>query len=277
MPFRSPTSMFILAAICAATAACSKTDATAAANVANAAGAPAAPAASTPAAAKRSAEPGASGSYEVVTIERPESVTEFHKLYKTSYDLCAGIRESKKLPPPPAMKQPPAEFISKRNTFASDGKAYLVKTENFRYDVATKDPNPTCETSEQRSTDMELVRDGKIYHVSIDETGKRVSETEDELSMPRKDNEGVYTQPKVIKGFAVKCMPIQPAADKLLTELCIADLKPGTLTQLGGEPIVLYSRVTIVQKLAGAIVTEPLSVKVGQKIDKALFDAAAAP
>ncbi len=267
MPFRSLNSIFILAACCAAVAGCSKADPM-----------PTAAASSAPA---KSAVPAGKVdgqvSYEVVTVERPESVVDFHKLYKVSYDLCAQIRESKKLPPPPAMKQPPDDFISQRTTFASDGKAYLVKNEYFKYDVSTKDPVPTCETGEHKTSDTELVRDGKVYHVSIDEAGKRVSEPPEEWTMPRKNKESIYTEPKVIKGFAVKCMPMQPNSEKLLTELCIADLKPGTLTQAGGEPIVLSSRVTIVQKLAGAVVTEPVSVKVGQKVDTAMFDAAAAP
>lgn len=266
MPFRSCISIFALTALCAVAAGCSRSDPAAAASAATA-----------PPAAGPAAGVDGNVSYEVVTVERPESVADFHKLYKASYDLCAGIRESKKLPPPPAMKQPPADFISQRTSYASDGKAYLVKNEYFKYDVSSKDPDPTCETSERKTSDMELVRDGKVYHASIDEAGKRVSEPPEEWSMPRKNKESVYTEPKVVKGFAVKCMPMLPNSEKLITELCIADLKPGTLTQAGGEPIVLSSRVTIVQKMAGAVVTEPVSVKVGHKVDKAMFDAAAAP
>ena len=266
MPFRSCISILTLTALYAAVAGCSRTDTAAAASAATA------PPTSGPAA-------GANGnvSYEVVTVERPESVADFHKLYRASYDLCAGIRESKKLPPPPAMKQPPADFVSQRTTYASDGKAYLVKNDYFRYNVSSKDPVPTCETSEQKTSDMELVRDGKVYHASIDEAGKRISEPPDDWAMPPKNSKSIYTESKVVKGFAVKCMPMLPNSEKLITELCIADLKPGTLTQVSGEPIVLSSRVTVVQKMAGAVVTEPVSVKVGQKVDKAMFDAAAAP
>ena len=267
MPFRSCSSIVILAALCAAVAGCSKTDPTAAATATSA------PVAASLPATKADAQV----SYEVVTVERPESVADFHKLYKARYDMCAGVREAKKLPPPPAMKEPPADFISKRTTFASDGKAYLVKNEYFQYDVSMTMPAPTCETSEQKVSDTELVRDGKMYYAAIDNAGKRVSEPPGEWAMPRKNKEHVFTEPKVVKGFAVKCMPMLPNSDKLLTELCIADLKPGTLTHVGGEPIILSSRVTIIQKMSGAVLTEPVSVKVGQKINTAMFDAAAAP
>jgi hypothetical protein len=255
---RSRGSIFILAALCAASVACSRTDS-----------------AAVPVAA---AATGGGSSYEVVTVERPESVGDYHKLYKAGYDMCATTRELKKMPPPPPMLQPPADFISERKTYISDGKAYLVKQEYFVYKMKMEEPSFTCETYLEKTSNTQLVRDGKVYNAAVDETGKRSSEPAEEWILPRESRkERIYTEPKTVKGQAVKCMPMLPNTDELLTELCIADLKPGTLTDVVGEPIVLSSRVTSAQKVLGAVLTEPVSVKVGGKIDKAVFDAAAAP
>lgn len=225
---------------------------------------------------------GAQGSkgiaYEVVTVERPESVEDFHKIYRASYDLCVDLRKILKMPPPAPMKQPPADFISKRTTYISDGKTYLTRGEYFTYQVVSEEPTFTCETVERKTSDSQLVRDGKVYDVSIDETGQRFVEEPEDWLIKREESEGgIYTEARTVGGFAVKCMPPMPVPEELQADLCIADLKPGTLTDVTGEPLVLSSRVRTVEKMVGAILTEPRTVKVGHKIDPAVFDAAAAP
>jgi hypothetical protein len=61
--------------------------------------------------------------YEVVTVERQESVEAYHQAYKATYDICATTRATLKMPSPVPMKTPPADFISQRTTYTSDGKA----------------------------------------------------------------------------------------------------------------------------------------------------------
>lgn len=256
-------SMPLAAFLCLALAACSRTDA---------------PTAAPHAVAAPHADGGRGIAYEVVTVERPESVADYHRLYRLTYENCAQIRQAKKMGPPPPMKQPPADYITQRLTYISDGKAYLVKEEHFDYVVADLEPGFTCETRARHTVATELVRDGKIYNTSIDENGKRSSDPPEDDILPRDRNkDALYTEPKTIKGFATKCMPMLPNTDKLMTSLCIADLKPGSLFMAHGDPVVLSSRVTIVANPMAVMVTEPLQVKVGQPVDKAQLDAAAAP
>lgn len=222
--------------------------------------------------------PGAGGadtSYEIVTVERPESVAEYHKLYKATYKMCAYAREVQKLPPPPPMLQPPADFISQRTTHTSDGKTYLVKSEYFTYKVRSEGPDFSCATYREDTSDTQLIMNGKSYNAGVDEHGKRTSVPPEEFDLPRDPPDTVFTVPKTIKGFALKCMPMLPNTEKLITELCTADLKPGVPYNNSGRPITVYSRVTIVDQLQSVIVTEPVSIKWGQKIDQAVFDAAA--
>lgn len=224
------------------------------------------------------AQPAASGarSYEVVTVERPDSVHEYHKPYRAIYEMCAAIRKAKGMGPPAPMLQPPADYITGRKTYTSDGKAYLVKEEHFAYVVDADEPAFTCRTYLDKSASTQLIRDGKMFDAGFDGEGKRYSEPAQEWILPpEKSREYLYTEPRVVKGHAVKCMPMLPNTEKLITDLCIADLKPGTLTDIQNEPLILYSRVTSVEKFQGVMLTEPVSVKVGLKVDPAVFDAAA--
>lgn len=234
----------------------------------------------TPAAVPDAAAAKADGgiAYEVVTVERPESVADYHRLYRLSYENCAHVRDLKQMGPPPPMKQPPGDYITQRRTYVSDGKAYLFKEEHFDYLVSAEEPAFSCETTVRHTVSTELVRDGKIYHASIDENGNRTSEPPEDDILPRDRNkDAIFTETKTVKGFAARCMPMPPDSGKLMTELCIADLKPGSLFLAHGDPVVLSSRVTIVANPMSVMVTEPLQVKVGQDVDKAQLDAAAAP
>lgn len=216
-------------------------------------------------------------SYELVTVERPESVEAYHQLYKAGYDMCVHAREMLKMPPPAPMLQPPASYIAQRTTYVSDGKAFLTKEEHFHYSMEEMDNRPSCRTYLEKTSNTQLIRDGKMYNSSVDADGKRQSEPPDEWFLPREKAKDNYTERKTVKGIAVKCMNIPASTKEMISELCIADLNPGTLTDAIGKPLVLASRVGIVQKMMGIVVTEPVSMRVNQAIDKAVFDAAAAP
>ena len=242
----------LLASLCAGLAACSRDEAATAAR----------PAAHIPAKGI---------SYEVVTVQRPESVEEYHKLYRGTYETCASIRKSQSMPPPAPMKQPPPDFVIQRETYISDGTAYYSKREDFAYVVDSSGDRPSCDTREDKAVLTEVLRDGMMYHTSVDAEGKAMTEPPEEAPPPRRPSDAVYSEPKVVKGQAVKCMKLPPNTGKLLTEQCAADLKPGTL-YYDGRPIVLAGRVTIVNQVASNILTEPVRVKVGHQVDKRVFD-----
>lgn len=213
--------------------------------------------------------------YEVVTVERPESVAAYHQFYKAEYGICANIRSSLHLAPPAPMKEPPADYISKRTTYTSDGTAYLVKEEHFLYKVSVDEPAFTCATYREDTSNTQLVQGGIAYDVAVDAAGNRTTTPPGPAALPRQRRGDTFTVPKTVKGQAVMCMPMLAHTDELITDVCVADLKPGTLVDAGGRPIILASRVTGVQKAMGVILTEPVSVVVGKKIDPAVFAAAA--
>lgn len=257
-------SRLLIPIVCAAVSACSRQDA-----------ATAAPAPSKQATAHAPA-PAKGPSYEIVTVQRPESVDDYHKLYRAAYELCAHMRKSKSLPPPPPLVPPSPGYVIQRDTYIGDGAATYVKNEYFTYQVASEGETPSCESGERTSWALEVVRDGKVYRSGAGEDGTAYTNPPDEAPPPEQGHDGAYTEHKVVKGFAVKCMKLGPDTDNLLTEQCAVDLQPGTVYQ-GRRPIVVAGRVTIVEKLQGAILTEPMVVKVRQQVDRRVLDAVRAP
>lgn len=116
-----------------------------------------------------------------------------------------------------------------------------------------------------------------IYVASVDPEGKRESDPPTEAVEQREHDEPLYPLKKVVNGHAVQCLDIPPIVERMGGELCVIDLKPGTLTDDLGRSITASSRVSIVDDWIGELITEPVSVRVGHRVDNAIFDAAAAP
>lgn len=215
-------------------------------------------------------------SYHVVTVERPASATDHHRIQKGVYDMCAALHQSKKKSPAKPFVTFPADFVAARKTYVSDGTAYLFKEE--RFDVEVGDVDEGCESRIVRTWTTYLGRDGKLHYDGIDKEGKRSDSPPDEFMTPEVEGKDEpFTGSRTIKGIAVKCMPIPPEMQQALSELCVADAKPGTLVDFHGDPITLFSKTAIVKDLASVMITEPELVQVGGKVDRAMFDAVAAP
>lgn len=221
--------------------------------------------------------PVTSTSYELVTVARPENVDALLAPYRADYERCALTRKMLKLPPPAPMLRLPAEFISQRNTYTSDGNAYLTRQEFISYKMEASGAHPpTCKTYLETSLTTQLIRNGKMYNAGIDADGKRYSEPPSGWMLLLEQTSNIFPVQKIVKGHPVKCLDIPAPTKDLITALCVTNLKPGTLTDAQGDPLVVYSRVTDGQKLMGVVVTEPVSMRVGQPVDQTVFEAAAA-
>jgi hypothetical protein len=192
------------------------------------------------------------------------------------YDMCAAVYKLKTKSAAKPFVTFPADFVTARKTYVSDGKAYLFKEE--RFDVEMGDVDQACESRIVRTSSTYLGRDGKLHYGGIDKEGKRLDTPPDDWAHPEVEGKGDhFTESRTMKGIAVKCMPIPSGMQQALTELCVADTKPGTLVDFQGEPITLFSKVPVVKDLQSILLTEPEMVRVGGKVDRALFDAVAAP
>jgi hypothetical protein len=218
------------------------------------------------------AVPGSGQSYEVVTVQRPESVNAYQKPYRMLYETCAALRKAKSLPPPAPMAPLPADFVIRHKTYISDGAAWYFKEAFFSYDVDASADAPTCATRVRRHLSIEVVRDGMKVRTDVDDEGKRRA-APPEPANPRRRRQEIHTVPKVVKGYAVKCLQVPAAGGAPLGEFCVADLKPGTL-YYNGQPIVVAGRDSMLEKLQGATLIEPVLLKAGQQVDGSVFDAA---
>jgi hypothetical protein len=214
------------------------------------------------------------GSYEIVTVTRPESVDAYHALYRTSYEICATARELVHLPPPAPMKQPPANFIEQRDTYISDGKVFFHKQENFTMTLVNGDPKAGCETRFLSSTQYWLVRDGQLTLASVSEEGRKEETHEWSTTNPYKsDLTSSYTEKKTIRGVAVRCQtPTGTALDQIAQDLCIADGSPHAPIDADDRPIPVSSRVVNPVLKDVVMLTEPVSVKLGIPIERKSFD-----
>lgn len=227
------------------------------------------------------ATPGETGqaggrSYHVVTVERPASATDHHRLQKGMYDMCVTVHQLKTKSPPKPFVTFPADFITARKTYVSDGTSYLFKEE--RFDVEVGDADQACESRIVRTWTTFLGRDGKLHYDGIDKEGKRLESPPGEFMPPETEGKADhFTEARTIEGIAVKCMPIPPGMQQAVSQVCVADAKPGTLVDVHGEPITLFSETAIVKDMASVLRTEAKSVRIGGKVDQAVFDAVAAP
>jgi hypothetical protein len=216
------------------------------------------------------------GSYEIVTVTRPESVDAYHAPYRAMYEICASSRELVKLPPAAPMKKPAPDFIEQRDTFVRDGDVFLHKRENFAMKLVSSDPKAGCDTRLEASTEYELYRDGKVISVALGDEGR--SEQTNEWSNTNHygaDLTSNYTERKTIRGTAVRCQKLTvPGLDKLVQDICIADGSPRAPTDVNDEPITVSTRVVNPVMPSVVMITEPVSVKLGVPIDPKVFNLA---
>jgi len=207
-------------------------------------------------------------SYEVVTQTRPESVAGYASLnYLLAYGECKFAREAMNLPAPKAAVQLPKDFIIERNTWLSNGKAFLSRREEFFVDIANMAPENGCPTRLGSISTTELVKDGVVQIVRLDVDGKREIDPPMPAGPPEEhDVVAEYPIRKTFNGIAMRCEAA--AAHSLLQDACVADLPDGTLTDGLGKPIMIHARDTLLQRGEQVLLTEPVRVQSGKAIDE---------
>jgi len=221
-------------------------------------------------------EPAAAArSYEIVTVTRPESVDRQIAVDWARYDACVMAAESRKLPvkPFPAV---PQQYFYERNTYISDGKTYLMRSEQYGLDDARLVPEQGCAArfAVQSSTDIQ--RGAKVRHIGIALDGERQVDDEDRAAPLAPDAAAAagYSVARSVAGHAVRCLPPgSPAyAGGTVREMCIAD---AAAVDPDGKPVVVAATM---KNATGTttLVTEPHKLVLGKPIDAKAFDDAGA-
>jgi hypothetical protein len=200
-------------------------------------------------------------SYQLVTQVRPENPGKAFPLERAAYEVCADAARAKNLPVKP-LPQLPADFVTTRTTYASDGKQRLFREVKYKLSMANSGPENGCQMRVVSASSSELARSGKARIAEVNEEGALVvtdNRPADTEPVSQSKLAG-YTLAKVINGVPLKCK----------AEACIVD-PAQTVIALGKRPVIAADRLDEVRSFGTVLVTEPVSLSVGKPIDPAVF------
>lgn len=217
-------------------------------------------------------------SFELVTEARPASLEGYFKLSRTAYELCVIQAEQEKVAVRPYPPIPP-DFVINRITTISDGKSFATIERNFNYPFDFKVAN-ACSSEVESSVRTIVVHQGLQKNLDPDVPGEEPQEPIPVPTLPfDEENARGYTVSKTINGIALKCTDgTEPLAQaKLVIDTCIVDPAVGRIAGPDGEPMMASMRdlANAAPPVNSEIVHTPLSLKVGLKVDPAVFTRAA--
>lgn len=224
-----------------------------------------------PASAPAPASAGARA-YTFVTQTRSESPDDLIKVHKEVYELCALVAEKAKLPVVPFIKLP-ADFVSKRTTYQTNGRDYHYKTQSYDASTDTLLPEHGCAVKIITQTTIERVIGDTVEHLDIDKDGKRYPKT---LDAPRFASElqrdiSKYSVARTENGIAMHCLAPANLVPGIISASCIVDDgSGGTLRDVDGRALDAFTRMEGTSKHIGITRLEPVSLQIG-KFDPAVF------
>lgn len=214
---------------------------------------------------------GSAGSgYEVVTVTKPENLSQYRDWYKNGYDACVGFAQIKNLPVKPFIDIP-ADFIIDKDTYVSDGKNYSHTTVSSVIKVDMT-PESGCASSIEKTETLRVVNNGSSYHIDVQENGERVSQPVQAEIKGGEENSTIYTDAKVVNGIQLKCLP-ENASTQIAGQVCMIETQGSTkFIGYDGKYVAGYVRALTAKDQFGVVITEPVSVKASASINPKVFN-----
>lgn len=214
-------------------------------------------------------------SYELVTIMKAQSSEKYFALEKAGYDVCVATArfQQRSVKPFPTL---PTDGVLSRTTYISDGHSFYQRRIETIVDITETKPDMACLVTIYKSAETQVLHNGKMQQSHSEADGREVVGEAME-GMPEALNEILsigHTVPKKVNQIALKCKSVEfKIAGRV--ESCIIDPALGLFTEGSGRPLPAYSRfVELVRK--AEVTVEPLSLRVGQRIDPRVFSLPAA-
>lgn len=210
--------------------------------------------------------------YTFVTQTRPESPDTFVNVEKAAYELCVFAAQQAKLPVVPFVKLP-ADFVSERITYQTNGTNYHYKKQSYAVDIDTIRPERGCAVHRGTHTMIERVIGDTVEHLDIDKDGKRYPKT---LDAPRFASElqrdiSKYSVARTENGIAMHCLAPANLVPGIISASCIVDDgSGGTLRDVDGRALDAFTRMEGMSNQIGITRLEPVSLQIG-KFDPAVF------
>jgi hypothetical protein len=226
----------------------------------------------------------AGSAYELVLLEKPDSVEGYAKIDRGVYDLCVVSTQVSHTAAKPFPKLPES-LGATRTTYLIRGRDRVVRREMLAtLDVSKNTPDNQCEVDVITANGLNVDLVVGTMHTSIgsDDTGRPVVNTQDISDLRRADARSLpqstahYTEASTVNGIELRCLPKgkPPLDDVFLTEQCVY-AHDGVLVEPDGKAIILASRVKITANYPFVTVTEPQSLRTIEHPDPSQFSAAA--
>ncbi|UOD27327.1 hypothetical protein INH39_17485 [Massilia violaceinigra] len=213
-------------------------------------------------------------SYELIKVQRPTSIDEYFKVFRWPYEMCVALADLKKLPVKP-FSPIPKDFVLTRTTVTSDGKSFRTKEEGFGVNLDGMSPENGCETKFQSSSHSWVEHNGFQSVLGPDATENDEDGPVEIQMMPYSGSAAAsYPISKKINGISVKCTDGGDllVAAKAVDEICILDPAMGRIAMADGKPPVVYMREAPGTSMYGTVmVHEPISLKIGIKVNSEIF------
>lgn len=225
----------------------------------------------------------AGSAYELVLLEKPDSVEGYAKVDRSVYDLCVVSAQTNHTAAKP-FPQLPASLGTTRTTYLIRGRDRVVRQEMLAaLDTSKNTPDHQCEVDVTAShvLNVDLVAGGTHTWTGTDDDGHPIVKTEDISDLRRAEaasplqSTAEYTESRTVNGIDLHCLPKgkPPLDDVFLTEMCVY-AHDGVLVEADGKPITLASRVKITANYPYVTITEPQSLRAIEHPDPAEFNAA---
>lgn len=210
----------------------------------------------------------AATSYVLVTQLRPEAPAQFFPRERGLHALCSAAARQKNIAVKP-FPTIPGDFVSKRTTYASDGRRTVMREVGWFIDTRKGKVQDGCELRLASTWSAAVISDGQERSADQDENGKvHANEAQPSSNEPvRASLLARYTAPKTVKGVAVKCSD---------DNTCIVDPALALIKQ-GVRPVQAAARINDTRTYGTAMVLEPVSLSVGKAVDARLFTLEANP
>lgn len=212
-------------------------------------------------------------SYELVQLERPESLNTLIRASKVVYDLCViGAQAANKpVKPWPVI---PDDFSDKKITTITNGKSIMIKTETFYATGGEMKLEDGCamEIKREPAVQLQIQHAGKMIDMAGEKgAAPQVLGSEDIPAMPyasQPDDTSDYSEARSVNGVPLRCLPkthftMIEGSNAGVRETCVY-ATDGVLVDTERKAIVLRSHTYITltsDKESGLTKLEPLSVR----------------
>ncbi len=212
----------------------------------------------------------AAETYELIVESQPDSAAHFSSREKALHQACAEAakKEKVKVHPYPSL---PDNFYVVRHTYIRDGNSFYFKTSGNTTDASGMTPANGCALTTLASSDVSIAHKG-LWRFFHNDEKPQVPPERITIRQPEAKDLAQYSLPKIVNGVALRCAAPGSPPDRKIEEACIVDPAVVIVAHPNGRLVEAHGSPRVMIDIHGTAVRDrPVSLKVGIKIDPAIF------